>query len=368
MDSTLYPAACFFVSPAPTPHSRPRHDRARCCLNFLNTLAHRMIMPGTTAVQVPLTSPGPAANEYTGGASGLCGWGEWSAEESGSSDDVSWRDEDSPSYEPNGVKGDDNFSLTDAGPTRTTATMTPSTREGTLSSRDGTPAWHTRTPSAGARGLEGVGEGAVSSDQEGSRTLQRAPSTCGFAPGSRGSCGAGGGGSSAGGLFAQPQFERRRWQAANGSSRGRIDSTDHDFPVVAFHDAYTDVERGRVCMVMEYMDGGTLQQFLARREALSEPSIAAVARSVLRGLAEMHAKYKIHRDIKPSNILLDRQGRVKISDFGVVRQLNQTGSLAQTFTGTLAYMSPERIKDLDYSYPSDVWSLGMVGYWCFFLF
>ncbi|CAM9159342.1 unnamed protein product, partial [Laminaria digitata] len=149
------------------------------------------------------------------------------------------------------------------------------------------------------------------------------------------------------------EYQRRRRESGRS---GR----DLYLPVVTFHDAYMNRERGRVCMVMEYMDGGTLQQFVTRREALSEPALAAVAHSVLRGLAEMHAKRKIHRDIKPSNILLDRQGRVKISDFGVVRQLNETGSFAQTFTGTVTYMSPERIKDSDHSYPSDVWSLGMV--------
>ena len=130
--------------------------------------------------------------------------------------------------------------------------------------------------------------------------------------------------------------------------------------MVTFHDAYMDRDRGRVCVVMEYMNGGTLQEFVDTGQALSEPALAGVARSVLRGLAEMHAQRKIHRDIKPSNILLDRQGRVKISDFGVVRELNQTGSFAQTFTGTVTYMSPERIQDRGHGFPSDIWSLGMV--------
>lgn len=122
-----------------------------------------------------------------------------------------------------------------------------------------------------------------------------------------------------------------------------------------------DKERGLVCVVMEYMDGGTLQKFVSHKQALSEPALAGVARSVLRGLAEMHTQCKIHRDIKPSNILLDRQGRVKISDFGLVRELTKTGSVAKTFTGTVTYMSPERIEDSGHSFPSDIWSLGMVG-------
>ncbi|CAM9465215.1 unnamed protein product, partial [Ectocarpus sp. 12 AP-2014] len=161
----------------------------------------------------------------------------------------------------------------------------------------------------------------------------------------------------------QPPPRRRRRRAGGhdgSSSNNPSKSKDLTLPVITFHDAYMDRERGRVCMVMEYMNGGTLQQFVSGGQALSEPALAGVARSVLRGLAEMHAQRKIHRDIKPSNILLDSQGRVKISDFGVVRELNQTGSFGQTFTGTATYMSPERIKDSGHGCPSDIWSLGMV--------
>ncbi|CAM9656210.1 unnamed protein product, partial [Ectocarpus sp. 12 AP-2014] len=165
-------------------------------------------------------------------------------------------------------------------------------------------------------------------------------------------------------LSMKPPPPRRRRRRAGGhdgsSSNNPSKSKDFTLPIITFHDAYMDRERGRVCMVMEYMNGGTLQEFVSGGQALSEPALAGVARSVLRGLAEMHAQRKIHRDIKPSNILLDSQGRVKISDFGVVRELNQTGSFGQTFTGTATYMSPERIKDSGHGCPSDIWSLGMV--------
>ncbi|CAM9151007.1 unnamed protein product [Chrysoparadoxa australica] len=130
--------------------------------------------------------------------------------------------------------------------------------------------------------------------------------------------------------------------------------------IVAFHDAYTDPDKGCVCMVMELMDAGTLQQFVQAKRALSERDLCAVSRCVLKALAEMHSQLKIHRDVKPSNILINRRGQVKISDFGVVRELNATASLASTFTGTLTYMSPERINNEAYSYPSDLWSLGLV--------
>jgi len=91
---------------------------------------------------------------------------------------------------------------------------------------------------------------------------------------------------------------------------------------------------------------------------IPETMLAMIADSVLCGLEAIHARKQIHRDIKPSNILLDCKSNVKISDFGIAKELN-TASLANSFTGTLTYMSPERIAGDDYSYTSDVWSLGL---------
>jgi hypothetical protein len=107
------------------------------------------------------------------------------------------------------------------------------------------------------------------------------------------------------------------------------------------------------------MNAGTLQDLVAAKIDVTERMLASVALSVLSGLAEVHASKQIHRDIKPSNILLDRDGGIKISDFGIARKLEHSVSMASTFTGTLTYMSPERISGQEYSYPSDIWSLGV---------
>lgn len=257
------------------------------------------------------------------------------------------------------IEGEESIGGTDGGKTRTaaTATVTPPTLLSTLSSRDGTR----------DGGSAGMVRSVFGDGETGFEIGRRATSTCGFAPWSRGSSG-NGTRSCPGGVFLRTRADLLHRREDYGTSAGRKGDVGgngngirRDFPVVTFHDAYTDAERGSVCMVMEYMDGETLEDFVRRREALSESALAVVGRSVLRGLAEMHANHQIHRDIKPSNILLDRHGRIKISDFGIVRELNRTGSLAQTFTGTLLYMSPERITETDYSYPSDVWSLGMVS-------
>lgn len=128
--------------------------------------------------------------------------------------------------------------------------------------------------------------------------------------------------------------------------------------IVAFHEAYTDPTHGSICMVLEYMNAGSLQDLLSARAPISERLCASVCDAVARGLDELHRRKQIHRDIKPSNILLDCSGHIKISDFGITRELN-TIEVANTFVGTLAFMSPERIAGRDYSYASDIWSLGL---------
>ena len=77
------------------------------------------------------------------------------------------------------------------------------------------------------------------------------------------------------------------------------------------------------------------------------------------GLAFIHDRHQIHRDIKPSNLLINHAGDVKVSDFGIVRDLEGTEAKASTFVGTLTYMSPERIAGEPYDAKADIWSLGL---------
>jgi serine/threonine protein kinase len=121
--------------------------------------------------------------------------------------------------------------------------------------------------------------------------------------------------------------------------------------IVSFYDAFVDRAKNCMCLVMEYMSTGSLQDIVLRGGCQNEKILARLATGVLRGLAHIHRKHMVHRDIKPHNLLTNRQGEVKISDFGLARTLNDNSSTAKTFVGTLLYMAPERIGGGDYSYP-----------------
>ncbi|KAF1336378.1 Serine/threonine protein kinase, variant 1, partial [Globisporangium splendens] len=129
--------------------------------------------------------------------------------------------------------------------------------------------------------------------------------------------------------------------------------------IVSFYDAFVDRPKNSICLVMEYMSTGSLQDIVLRGGCQNEKILARLATGVLQGLAHIHRKRMIHRDIKPHNLLTNRQGEVKISDFGLARTLNDNSSTTKTFVGTLLYMAPERIGGGDYSYPADIWSFGL---------
>lgn len=130
---------------------------------------------------------------------------------------------------------------------------------------------------------------------------------------------------------------------------------------------------GHVYLALGFMNGGSLMQLMDAYKAhtlgtdvmhhgLPENILAYILLQVLLGLAHLHSKGIVHRDVKPANILIDTGGAVRVSDFGISKQLEQT--FAVSFVGTAAYMAPERIHGHDYSMASDVWAIGMIAMEC----
>lgn len=112
--------------------------------------------------------------------------------------------------------------------------------------------------------------------------------------------------------------------------------------------------------VMEYIDGETLADLLKREGQLSIGRAAFIAREVARGLAALHAEGIIHRDIKPSNILISRDGCVKLTDFGIARDVYELQRLTAPgdLLGTLGFAAPEQLESSDGDARADLYSLG----------
>src|SRR5918996_5211403 len=131
--------------------------------------------------------------------------------------------------------------------------------------------------------------------------------------------------------------------------------------VVAVIDAGED--GGHPYIVFEYVEGETLKQRINRVGALDPQEALAYAIEIARGLAVAHGRNLVHRDIKPQNVLIDSEGRAKLTDFGISRQLEQDGMTATgRVLGTTDYVAPEQAMGHPVDQRSDVYSLGVVLY------
>jgi eukaryotic-like serine/threonine-protein kinase len=131
--------------------------------------------------------------------------------------------------------------------------------------------------------------------------------------------------------------------------------------VVSVIDAGED--GGHPYIVFEYVKGETLKQRIKREGALDTQDAIAYAIEVARGLGVAHGRSMVHRDIKPQNILIDEEGRAKLTDFGISRQLEQDGVTATgRVLGTTDYVAPEQAMGRPVDPRSDVYSLGVVLY------
>lgn len=133
--------------------------------------------------------------------------------------------------------------------------------------------------------------------------------------------------------------------------------------LVTLYDAF--YLEGIIYLALEFMSAGSLEDVAHKASRVGGAVLGQIMVQVLQGLIYLHKeKHQLHRDLKPANILLANSGEVKLSDFGISRQLENTMAVAGTFCGTAQYMSPERIVGDGYSYPADVWCVGLIALEC----
>ena len=120
---------------------------------------------------------------------------------------------------------------------------------------------------------------------------------------------------------------------------------------------------GRPFIVMEYVEGDTLADELARHGALAPARAVELALQICSGLKAAHASGLVHRDVKPRNLLLRPDGVLKIADFGIARAAESTRlTEIGTILGTAAYLAPEQAEGLEATPAADLYSVGAVLY------
>lgn len=135
--------------------------------------------------------------------------------------------------------------------------------------------------------------------------------------------------------------------------------------LVQFHGAFFTPDSGQISIALEYMDGGSLADIIRVKKRIPEPVLSSMVQKLLHGLSYLHGvRHLVHRDIKPANLLVNLKGEPKITDFGISAGLENSMAMCATFVGTVTYMSPERIRNDSYSYPADIWSLGLALFEC----
>jgi eukaryotic-like serine/threonine-protein kinase len=157
-------------------------------------------------------------------------------------------------------------------------------------------------------------------------------------------------------LASDPEFRERFRREAVTAAR-----LNHPAIINVFD---TGADGVCVFIVMEYFDGTTVAQIL-QQEGTLEPGYAVdVIMPVLEALAYAHAHGVIHRDVKPGNILVAKDGRVKVTDFGIAKAAQNASDLTTTGTvlGTAQYLSPEQVQGQPVDARSDLYSAGAVLY------
>jgi serine/threonine protein kinase/uncharacterized membrane protein len=119
-----------------------------------------------------------------------------------------------------------------------------------------------------------------------------------------------------------------------------------------------------VAIIMEYIDGETLKEYVDRKKRLSDVEIKGIFLQMLKAVDYVHSNQIVHRDLKPANFMIDRAGQIKLMDFGIAKSSDSNSSdytLTGTQMGTPMYMSPEQVKGIrDIGNASDIYSLGVV--------
>jgi len=143
------------------------------------------------------------------------------------------------------------------------------------------------------------------------------------------------------------------------TERKTLEDTHHPF-LVHLHFAFQTPSK--LYLVMDYCNGGELFFHLKTAGRFAEPRARLYAAEIASALDHLHSKKVIYRDLKPENVLLDFEGHIRITDFGLAKDAMEMQDKTHTFCGTPDYLAPEIIKSAGHGRGVDWWSLGTMIY------
>ncbi|XP_065092664.1 RAC serine/threonine-protein kinase [Ochlerotatus camptorhynchus] len=138
-----------------------------------------------------------------------------------------------------------------------------------------------------------------------------------------------------------------------------LKKTNHPF-LISLKYSFQTVDR--LCFVMQYVNGGELFFHLSRERVFTEDRTRFYGAEIISALGYLHSHEIVYRDLKLENLLLDKDGHIKIADFGLCKEQITYGRTTKTFCGTPEYLAPEVLEDNDYGLAVDWWGTGVVMY------
>ncbi len=121
-------------------------------------------------------------------------------------------------------------------------------------------------------------------------------------------------------------------------------------------------DRGLYYMVMELVEGISLKDYIEKKGQLSAKETISISIQMVTGIQAAHNQHIIHRDIKPQNIIISKDGKVKVTDFGIARATTSTNTISTNVMGSVHYTSPEQARGGIVDEKSDIYSAGITMY------
>lgn len=121
-------------------------------------------------------------------------------------------------------------------------------------------------------------------------------------------------------------------------------------------------DRGLYFMVMELVEGITLKEYIEKKGRLTAKETISISIQMVTGIQAAHNQHIVHRDIKPQNIIISKEGKVKVTDFGIARATTSTNTISASVMGSVHYTSPEQARGGIVDEKSDIYSAGITMY------